>query len=289
MQESRQDTQPEARSAPINGLELQYLFYRGDGPAVVLLHATGFNPWLWHPISRQLAAGGFDVYAPYFCDHRPSDPHQGGLSWPLLAEDLADFCRELGLGRPFMAGHSMGATVITLANAEHPGLSAGLVLVEPVFLPEFLYGAIRKVDDHPLAKKSIKRRNYWQDHAEAEQYLLSRDMFKRWDREMLDLYLSHGMAKKNGGGLTLACSPEREAAMFMGSSQLDPWPLLSRVPDPVLILEGERSENRAFIDLKKAAALFPRGRYRMVEGAGHLVPQEKPAETARILREFFEA
>jgi pimeloyl-ACP methyl ester carboxylesterase len=95
--------------------------------------------------------------------------------------------------------------------------------------------------------------------------------------------------KKNGGGLTLACSPEREAAMFMGSSQLDPWPLLSRVPDPMLILEGEQSENRAFIDLKKAAALFPRGRYRMVEGAGHLVPQEKPAETARILREFFQA
>ncbi len=287
MQQRPQEIQPEVKSASIGELDLQYLHYPGDGPAVVLLHATGFNPWLWHPISRELNAGGFRVYAPYFCDHRPSDPHRGGLAWPVLAADLYDLCQKLGLERPFMVGHSMGGTVITLANAEHPSLAAALVLIEPIYLPDFAYSAIRKVDDHPLASKSIKRRNFWQDHAEAEQYLLSRDMFKSWNREVLDLYLSHGMKPGPDGGLVLACSPEREASQFMGSSHLNPWPLLSRVPDPVLVLEGEKSENRLFIDLKKATSLFPRGSYREFAGAGHLIPQENPAGTAAILREFF--
>jgi len=289
MTDRTDDIQPQARTARVDAMDLQYLYYPGDGPAVLLLHATGFNPWLWHPISRELMTSGFRVYAPYFCDHRPSDPHQGGLSWAVLAADLAGFCGALGLQRPFMAGHSMGGAVIALANAEHPGLAAGLVLIEPIFLPEYVYGAVRKVGDHPLARKSIKRRNHWQDRAEAEQYLLSRDMFKRWNREVLELYLSHGMKEKEGGGLTLTCSPEREASQFMGSNHRNPWPLLQRVSDPVLILEGEESENHAFIDLKKAVGLFPRGRYLQVEGAGHLVPQEKPAETARILRRFFSA
>ena len=288
MPESLHDIQPEVKVAPIGDLELLYLFYPADGPAVVLLHATGFNPWLWHPISRELVSAGFRVYAPYFCDHRPSEPHQGGLKWPVLAADLFDFCQKLALDRPLMAGHSMGGTVITLANAEHPGLAAALVLIEPIYLPDFVFGAIRKVDDHPLASKSIKRRNFWQDHAEAEQYLLSRDMFKSWNREVLDLYLSHGMKPGPEGGLVLACSPEREASQFMGSSHRNPWPLLGRVPSPVLILEGEKSENRLFIDLKKATGLFPRGSYREVPGAGHLIPQEEPAETAAILQEFFE-
>ena len=277
---------PKALLQDIGDVDLSYLLYEGDGPTIVLMHATGFLPWLWHPIARELAPR-WRVIAPYFCDHRDSDPEKGGLNWLTIAQDLANFCKRLVLDRPAMAGHSMGATVITLANAAFDLDARGLILIEPIFLPEDFYKAQITIDLHPLASKAIRRRDTWSDPVEAHAYLRSKAMFKNWDNEMLDLYVEYGMKNLDAGGLQLTCSPKREASLFMGGMQYDPWPLLPKVTCPTLILEGEASENRAFIDLKKAASVFKQATYRMVNGAGHLIPQEKPTETIEIIRDFF--
>jgi len=55
----------------------------------------------------------------------------------------------------------------------------------------------------------------------------------------------------------------------------------------VLILEGETSDNKSFIDVKKATAAIPRASHRVVADAGHLIPMERPRETAEALLEFF--
>ncbi|MCX5851974.1 MAG: alpha/beta hydrolase [Deltaproteobacteria bacterium] len=181
----------------------------------------------------------------------------------------------------------MGATVLTIASAAFNVRPRAMILIEPIFLPEDFYRIELRVEDHPLASKSIRRKNYWEDRQEAAAYLKSRPLFKNWDDEMLDLYLRYGMSTGDTGGLQLVCSPQREASLFMGGMKFDPWPVLSKVNCPVLILEGELSENRSFIDLKKAASLFPRGAYRLVEGAGHLIPMEKPGEITDVIRSFF--
>ncbi len=265
---------------------IEYLYYDGDGPIVMMLHATGFLPWLWHPIARTLA-GKYRIIAPYFCDHRHVEPEDGGLSWMILAEDLCRFCEVMDIDRPYLVGHSMGATVMTIANAAYGSPAEGMVIIEPIFLPEDFYRMKIGVDQHPLASKSIKRRNHWESRQSAKEYLRSRALFKNWDEEMLDLYLSHGMVDRPDEGLTLACSPRREASLFMGGMQYDPWPLLPKLSCPVLVVEGEESENRQFIDLKKAASLMPRGEYTSVAGAGHLIPMERPAQTADMIKEFF--
>lgn len=278
---------PKVLTQDIGDTDLSYLLYEGDGPTVILLHATGFLPWLWHPIARELAPR-WRVIAPYFCDHREFDPHEGGLNWMIIAQDLANFCRALDIDKAAMAGHSMGATVITLASAAFDLHARGLVLFEPIFLPEDFYKSRITVDMHPLASKAIRRRDTWNSDDEVHTYLRSKSLFKNWDEEMLDLYVEYGMKRLDAGGLQLACSPLREASLFMGGMQYDPWPLLPRVKSPVLVLEGEESENRAFIDLKKATSSFTHGTYRLVPGAGHLIPQEKPRESLDIIREFFE-
>lgn len=266
--------------------EFQYLLYPGDGPPLVLLHATGLLPWLWHPIARALSPK-YRIIAPYFCDHRSSEPDQGGLSWLLLAEDLKSLCETLSLGQPYLAGHSMGATVITIAHA-FLGLPAEkIVLIEPILLPQNIYTMKLTVGQHPLASRSIKRRSTWKNAEEARGYLRSKKLFDRWDDEMRELYIRYGMVAGDDGGLTLACQPRDEASLFMGGAQFDPWPILSAIRCPAMVVEGETSENRSVIDLPTIAAKIPRGSYRMVRGAGHLIPQEQPGTVTKILEEFF--
>jgi pimeloyl-ACP methyl ester carboxylesterase len=276
---------PQVLVQDIGEVELPYLKYDGPDKPIVLLHATGFQPWLWHPIALTLA-GSHRVFAPYFCDHRPSEPEKGGLNWMILAQDLKDFCERLGLEAPLMVGHSMGATVITLAAGAFGLNASGIILIEPIFLPEDFYGVQLTVDQHPLASKSIKRRNHWDSGEDALAYLKSRTLFKNWDSEMLDLYIRYGLREGRTGGLNLTCSPEREAALFMGGMLYDPWPILSRIECPVLVVEGGLSENRHYIDLKKAATLFPRGSHTVVEGAGHLIPMEQPQAIATLIDGF---
>ncbi len=278
------EKKPEIKFRDLGDAAIEYLDYGGNGPAVVLLHATGFLPWTWHPIARELSVD-HRVIVPYFCDHREAEPDEG-LSWVVLADDLARFSEGLGLRKPYLVGHSMGATVATICAARS-GLSvSGMVLIEPIYLPSPVYRMDMKVDDHPLARLAIRRRNGWSGPGEAMDYLRSKKLFAGWDEEALELYLRHGMVEEESGGLTLACHPRREASLFMGSRAMDPWPLLADVSCPVLVVEGEESENRPFIDLKKAATDFPLGEHRLVEAAGHLVPMERPKEVLALIRRF---
>jgi lipase len=276
---------PTSLTQNIGDADLAYLLYEGDGSVIMLMHATGFSPWLWHPIARELAPR-WRVIAPYFCDHRETDPEKGGLSWLTIAEDFARFCTRLELDRPALVGHSMGATIITLAHAKFGLKVRGLILIEPIFFPKDLYKIRITLEQHPLASKSIKRRDHWSSREEAEAYLFSKSLFKDWDAEMLELYIDHGMKEAEGGGLKLTCSPRREASLFMGSMEYNPWPLLPQVTCPTLILEGEESPNRGFIDLQRATSAIPKSTYRMISHAGHLIPMENPRLTLNIIEEF---
>lgn len=276
-----------ADSVDIGDAEIPYLRGGDKGPPVLFMHATGFLPWLWTPIARRLS-DRFRFVAPYFCDHREAEPENGGFSWMMLAQDLTRFCERLNLKEPLMVGHSMGGAVIAIAAGKYGLDVQKMVLIEPIFLPREIYSIPLRVEDHPLASKSIKRRNFWQDALEARAYLKSKRLFAPWDDEMLDLYVRYGMVDLSGGGLELACHPQREAALFMGSKAYDPWPILPEIRCPVLVLEGEHTENKGFIDQEKVARTFAKGKYQLVKAAGHLIPMEKPDETARIVRNFFE-
>ena len=278
---------PELKRQDVGGAELPYLYYDGDGPALLLAHATGFLPWLWHPVVKELLPPG-RIWAPYICNYRECDPEKGGLSWDIIAKDLATFCGRQNIEKPLLVGHSMGGAVLTIAGAAYGVEPAGLILIEPIFLPEEIYSMKPSVKDHPLASKSIKRTNHWKNEEDAWSYLKSKTLFTDWDEDVLRLYMQYGMEKQPAGDLKLACAPENEAAMFMGGWNRNPWPLLEKIKCPALVMEGEKSENRGFIDLQKAASLFPQGSYKLMPQAGHLIPMQKPKETAQIIKAFLE-
>lgn len=276
---------PDLKMQDVGGADLPYLYYKGKTPQIVFAHATGFLPWLWHPVVKEFMPES-QVWVPYICNYRECDPEKGGLSWDIIAEDLATFCTKLQIKKPLLVGHSMGGTVLTIATSAYGIEPLGLILIEPIFLPEEFYSMKATVKDHPLASKSIKRTNYWKNEEEAWAYLKSKSLFSDWDKQVLQLYLEYGMQKQEAGDLKLACTPESEAAMFMGGWSRNPWPLLDKLTCPVLVVEGEKSENKNFIDLKKAVSLLRHGKYKSVDGAGHLIPMQKPKIIVQIIKEF---
>jgi len=279
-------SQPILKNIDLSDSYLQYLHYPGEGKPIIMLHATGFLPWLWHPIARELnQKHSYEIIAPYFCDHRDTDANEGGFHWALLAKDLYDLSSQLDIQNAHLIGHSMGAVVATLSHTVYGLQARGMILIEPIFLPDPIYQTKMTVEQHPLAGKSIRRKNYWKNSDEAYHYLRSKALFKNWDEEMLTLYIEHGMMPQDTG-LTLTCSPGREAALFMGGMHHNPWPLLDKILCPTLVIEGEKSENQRVIDLKKAANLIPEGSYQIVKNAGHLIPMEFPSICLDIFLEF---
>jgi len=269
----------------VGSAHLPYLLYDGRGPALVLLHATGFSPWLWHPIARELYPS-YKIIAPYMCDYRIEDPEKGGLGWAKIARDVAALLGSIGIGDAFLVGHSMGATICTIANVACGVKAKGMVLIEPILLPDDFYRVKITVKDHPLASLAIKRRNYWKNETEAMNYLRSRELFKKWNDEMLELYVAYGMEPKEGGGLQLVCKPEMEAGLFMGGAQYNPWPLLPEVSCPVLVIEGEYSDTKNFVDFKRIASTLKKGTHAVVKDAGHLIPMEQPQVIAEVINDF---
>ena len=268
---------PDELSLFLGDTEVRYLLYEGNDPTIILLHAVGFNPWLWHPIARELA-GRHRIVAPFFCDHRTADPEKGGLPWPLLADDFVSLCRRLEIEKPIIVGHSIGGAVSILSHGIVPDLARKLILIEPVVFPEADYGIVPTLATRPVAARAVKRRNGWENRREAEAYFRSRPLFQTWEDEMIQLYLSHGLKSDNDERLTLTCSPSTEAALYLGELARDPWPLLPDISCPVLVLEGETSMVGRIMDFEKIARRFPNGTYQLVQSAGHLIPMEKPRE-----------
>lgn len=277
---------PRRLTQGIRDADIKYLFYPGPGKTLILLHATGFPPELWHPVAVELSHC-YRLVVPFYYDHREATPTNGAVSWLLLARDLKDFCDHLGLDNPLVVGHSMGGTVAVIAEAEYGLDAGGLVLIEPIFLIEELYQMMSRIEHHPLASKSQKRTNHWPNEGDLRRYLNSKPLFQSWARGMLEEYVRYGFQKDPQGGLQLKCSPAKEAALFMGGININPWPMFPRMTCPVLVLEGEKSDNRIYTELAKAASLMPRGSYALMEGAGHLIPMERPEKVTTVIHNFF--
>ena len=102
---------------------------RGDKRPLVLVHGFSDNGLCWASVARELESD-YDVIMP--------DMHGHGLSARVLpgekvdmAADLAEFIKALGLRRPIVAGHSMGAMAAYQLGVRYPELVGALVLEDP--------------------------------------------------------------------------------------------------------------------------------------------------------------
>jgi pimeloyl-ACP methyl ester carboxylesterase len=111
----------------VNDVRLHY--YRtghGDKHPLVLVHGFSDNGLCWTPTARDLESE-YDVIMPDMRAHGLSERVQPGD----MTADLAGFIRTLGLRRPVIVGHSMGAMVTYQVGVRFPELASALVLEDP--------------------------------------------------------------------------------------------------------------------------------------------------------------
>jgi pimeloyl-ACP methyl ester carboxylesterase len=83
----------------------------GEGPAVVLLHGLLGSPAYLMPLARSLARSGRRVLVPWLPGHGRSLPVRP-FGFGAAADRLADAVALLGVERPALLGHSLGAPLV---------------------------------------------------------------------------------------------------------------------------------------------------------------------------------
>lgn len=137
-----------------DGVRLHYLEWGGgDGIPFLLLHGLSSNARFWDRTAQRLA--GHRVVALDQRSHGASDRPQSGYSHDVLVADAVHAIRELGLGRPVVAGHSWGAAVALELAGTRPGDLAGLGIIDGPVWPmseRFSWDEAQKMMQPPLPR-----------------------------------------------------------------------------------------------------------------------------------------
>jgi pimeloyl-ACP methyl ester carboxylesterase len=131
------------------GVDLAVHHLGGDGPPVLLAHATGFHGRCWVPLARALT----DQYTVWAIDQRghgasgksPGDRYD---DWDAFAADLLAAVDAIGGDHWCAGGHSLGGGVALLAEARRPGTFHAIACYEPVAIPP---GLISGAEGDPAA------------------------------------------------------------------------------------------------------------------------------------------
>jgi pimeloyl-ACP methyl ester carboxylesterase len=115
--------------ARVDGTLVAYRRWGSSGTPILLLGGAAEPSWVWHDVGPLLAKTHHRVYAidlpPFGYTQRRGPYTMAG--WLAL---LDGFDRRLGVRRPLLVGHSLGAGIAVADALEHPRDVAGVVLLD---------------------------------------------------------------------------------------------------------------------------------------------------------------
>ena len=253
---------------------------------ILFLHANGYPPESYRPLLDRLQ-GREPLQALSLRPLHEGSAPQSLRSWAELADEVILEMDKRSLQGCLGLGHSLGAVVLLLVARKRPDLFRRIVLLDPVFLPLWVYlvGALMPVswlERHaPLAKTALRRRGHWPDREGAHRQLRKRRVFHRIDDAGFDAMLDGMLAPDPDGGVRLRYPKAWEARIY--ATPTWPYTALLRVRTPLHILRGEHSDTISPFTWKAIRRLRPDADLREMAGAGHLLPFEQPAEVAGIV------
>jgi len=269
-------------------------FGAARGDEMVFLHANGLNARAYAFLLRPLGAD-IGVLALDLRGHgRTALPARtfGYASWNRHRDDVIRVIVE-HIGRPVMlAGHSLGATTALLVAGARPDLVRSLCLLEPVIFPPAFYRLAslpawpllgRRLI--PIARAAARRRDSFPSEEAAREALRGRGVFQSFSEEALADYVADG-CEAEGDHVRLACRPAFEAATY-AAQRHDPYAAWRRGPAGVVLLRAERDSTTPVAAARRLAELRPDARVATIEGAGHMLPMQRPDRARAALETAF--
>lgn len=261
----------------------------GTGRRLFFAHANGFPPGSY----RQFIDALGTHFAVRAIEHRPlwseaRPPRR--LRWSLFADDLLRALKEHSDEPVWVMGHSLGAVVAALAAQRAPERVAGLILLDPVFLPSRFVIQMRLTPEAmrrriPMLRRALSRPERFDDAEGAFAFYRSKRAFRDLSDEALRDYVASSKAPDAAGGLRLRYPGTWEAAVY-GSPPLA-RSVLAGLRQPTLGLRGRDSDTLRPEMFARWAHWQPTATLREVRG-GHLFPLEYPRQTAEtIIGELF--
>jgi N-formylmaleamate deformylase len=113
------------------GTRIRYHRREGTGRTLLLVHGISDDGLCWSPFLRELDPA-LDIVMPDLRGHGGSEDPDEGWNLRTMADEIASLAGGLGLGSPFMAGCSLGASIVLTLAACHPGLPRRIFLEDPV-------------------------------------------------------------------------------------------------------------------------------------------------------------
>jgi pimeloyl-ACP methyl ester carboxylesterase len=279
------DGRPTRPVASTGGITLAVHDLGGEGPPVLLAHATGFHGRVWRPCADHLP---YHCFAPDFRGHGDSPlPGQADgtfdpelLDWDRFADDVlavAAALRDEAGGGPLLGvGHSKGAAALLLAEQRRPGTFRALYLYEPIaFPPEIV--ALRV--GNPLAAGARRRRATFGSYAEAEANFAAKPPLSALHPAALHAYVRYGFAPDPDGGVALKCPPAVEAEIYERGMRHQAAAHLDAVQCPATVVSGGDGGMPARLAAAIAAGL-PHGRLAQHPLLGHFGPLQDPEAIA---------
>lgn len=274
-----------------DGIDLAVHEMAGDPslPPLLISHATGFHARCYAPVADALA----DRFHVFGIDHRGHGDSTVASEWKvdwsrfgddtrLTAEAIAPDDGLVGVG------HSMGGAALLMAAHARPGLFDHLVIFEPIATPP-VGSDISDVDMRqlPIVQGALRRRRRFPSRQAARDNYAAKPPLSLLVPEALDNYVEHGFRdtvdEHGNPAVELCCTPELEAAIFMGGRDNGVWELLGEIDTPCTVIGGEVLERQPSSNTEAVADRLPNGRYVLEATQTHFGPLTHPNELAAMI------
>jgi len=163
-----------------------------DGlPPVIMLHGLTDNGLCLSRLAFAIYKS-YDVFLPDARGHGLSDAPGRGYDVRCFAKDVKALITSLGLNKPVVVGHSMGAATAARLAVDSPEYISGIVLIDPPWFDEAYLDQVN-YDQRKTGYEENIRKYHSMTLAELEQYIREEhpnwheDEFLNWSKSKLQV------------------------------------------------------------------------------------------------------
>jgi 3-oxoadipate enol-lactonase len=253
-----------------NGIEL-FVSDSGTGRPVVLVHGLGWSHALWHRVISQLS-GRYRVIAGDTRGHGGSSKPAGPYTMRQLASDWAGVFDACNVDSCALIGLSQGGMIAMSLAAEMPERVAALGLLATA--AHFSDDAWKGMEERGKIAREMGTQ------AAAEQ--TAKSLFSP------GFAAAHSSLVKDFVENRVAASAAALGAAMQSLRGFDVRHHLSRLRCPVLVMHGTADKVIPISSAEEIKAAIPQAELVRLDGAGHMLPVERPDDVEMGLARFLD-